>query len=59
MGDAFDLICEGFDDRGKSAAIVRELIAMRIIHAATEGERDPIRLYNAGKAVLGYDKKVA
>jgi hypothetical protein len=59
MGDAFDLLCEDFHDTGKSAALVRELIATRIIQAAAAGERDPIRLYNVGKTALGYDKRVA
>jgi hypothetical protein len=59
MGEVFDRVCEGFLDTGKSAGLVRELIARRIIQAAAKGERDPIRLYNAGRAALGYDKKVA
>ena len=39
-------------------ALVREIIARRIIKAATKGERDPARsLRNAGLAALGYDRE--
>jgi hypothetical protein len=37
--------------------LVREIIAKRIIEAAKKGERDPVRLRNAGLAALGYDRE--
>jgi hypothetical protein len=33
-----------------------EVVAKRIIDAAEKGERDPIRLRNAGLAAFGLDK---
>jgi hypothetical protein len=33
------------------------VIAKRIIDAAKKGERDPVRLRNAGLAALGFDKE--
>ena len=39
MGEAFDAACEGLPDTGQ-AALVREIIAKRIIEAARKGERD-------------------
>ena len=56
MGEAFDTVCKDLDDTGQPA-LVREIIAKRIIEAARKGERDPVRLRNAGLAVLGYDQK--
>src|ERR1700730_1470995 len=53
-GEAFDAACKGLRDTGQPA-LVREIIARRIIKAATKGERDPVRLRNAGLAALGYD----
>jgi hypothetical protein len=56
MGEAFDGACKGLRDTGQSA-LVREIIARRIIKAATKGERDPARLRAAGLAALGYDRE--
>jgi hypothetical protein len=52
MGEAFDAACEELHDKGQPS-IVYEVIAKRIIDAANNGERDPIRLRNAGLAALG------
>jgi hypothetical protein len=38
-------------------AVVYEIIAKRIIEAAKKGERDPIRLRDAGLAALGHKKE--
>lgn len=56
MGEAFDAACRGFHDDGQPA-LVREIIAKHIIEAAKNGERDPVRLRNAGLAALGYDSE--
>jgi hypothetical protein len=55
MGEAFDAARESLQDRGQPE-IVYEIIAKRIIEAAKKGERDPIRLRDAGLAALGYKK---
>jgi hypothetical protein len=47
MGEAFDAACAGLQDGGQPD-LVREIIAKRIIEAAKKGERDPVRLRNAG-----------
>jgi hypothetical protein len=52
IGDAFDSACKELDD-AKQPAIVYEVIAGRIIDAAKNGERDPVRLRDAGLAPLG------
>jgi hypothetical protein len=46
MGEAFDAACKALDDTGQPQ-IVREVIAQRIIAAASAGERDPARLLAA------------
>jgi hypothetical protein len=56
MGEAFDAACEGLQDGGQPD-LVREIIAKRIIKAAQKGERDPVRLRDAGLAALGYDRE--
>ena len=56
MGEAFDAACKGLRDTGQPA-LVREIIANRIIKAAMKGERDPARLRAAGLAALGYDRE--
>jgi hypothetical protein len=43
-------------DAGQTA-LVREIIAKRIIKAATRGERDPARLRDAGLAALAIDRE--
>jgi hypothetical protein len=54
--EAFDAVCKHLDDTGQPA-LVREIIAKRIIEAARTGERDPVRLRDAGLAALGYDRE--
>ena len=55
MGEAFDDACKELHDTGQPP-IVYEVIAKRIINAAKDGERDLVRLRNAGLAALGIDK---
>jgi len=43
MGEAFDKACKSLRNLG-STSEVRDLIAKRILDAAKNGERDPIRL---------------
>jgi hypothetical protein len=54
IGEAFDDACKALHDAGQPA-IVYEVIAKRIIDAARNGERDPVRLRKAGLAALGAD----
>lgn len=54
IGDAFDDASKELHDVGQPA-VVLELIAKRIIDAAKNGERDRLRLRNAGLAALGLD----
>ena len=54
MGEAFDNACRQLHDRGQPA-IVYEVIAKRIIDAAEAGERDLVRLRNAGLGSLAFD----
>jgi hypothetical protein len=54
MGEAFDRARKELHDTGQPA-IVYEVIAKRIIDAAKNGERDPVRLRNAGLTALGFD----
>jgi len=56
MGEAFDAACRELHDKGQPT-IVYEVIAKRIIDTAKKGERDPVRLRNAGLAALGFDKE--
>ena len=51
MGEAFDAACKGLRDVGK-ADLVRELVAKRIIAAASKGELDPVRLRAAALSGL-------
>ena len=44
MSEAFDRACKSLRNFG-SACTVRQIIAKRIIDAAKNGERDPVRLY--------------
>jgi hypothetical protein len=59
MGEAFDRACKELHDKGQPE-IVYEVIARRVIEAVKSGERDPIRLRNAGLAAFGasYDKEM-
>ena len=52
MGEAFDAACKELHDKGQPT-IVYEVIAKRIIDAAKRGERDIVRLRDAGLAALG------
>jgi hypothetical protein len=56
MGEAFDAACRELHDKGQPT-IVYEVIARRIIDAARNGERDPVRLRNLGLAGLGLAKE--
>jgi hypothetical protein len=55
MGRAFDSACKELHDAGQPE-IVYEVIAKRIIDAAKNGERDLVRLRNAGLTGLGLDE---
>jgi hypothetical protein len=48
MGQAFDLACQNLSIGGQPD-VVKEVMAKRIVQAATNGERDPYRL--AAKAM--------
>jgi hypothetical protein len=52
MGLAFEKACRSVGN-GKQAPLVREVIAKRIIDAASDGERDPDRLCERALAGLG------
>ena len=54
MGEAFDSACQQLHDTGQPP-IVYEVIAKRIVDAAKAGERDLVRLRNAGLTALGFD----
>jgi hypothetical protein len=54
MGEAFDRARKDLHDTGQPP-IVYEVIAKRIIDAAKNGERDPVRLRNAGLSALGFN----
>jgi hypothetical protein len=54
MGEAFDSACKDLHDT-RQPEIVYEVIAKRIIDAARSGERDLVRLRNAGLAALGFN----
>ena len=52
MGEAFDAANKELHDAGQPA-IVQEIIAKRIIAAASLGERDVVRLRDVALAALG------
>jgi hypothetical protein len=52
LGEAFDAARAALHDRGQTE-IVYEIVAKQIIEAAKKGERDPIRLRDAGLVALG------
>jgi len=56
MGEAFDAARAALHDQARPE-IVYGIIAKRIIEAAKKGERDPIRLRDAGLAALGYKSR--
>ena len=51
LGQAFDMACAVLGHTPQPTA-VREAIAKRILEAAKAGERDPVRLREAGLAAL-------
>jgi hypothetical protein len=55
IGEAFDNACTHLRDTGQPT-IVYEVIATRIIDAARNGERDLVRLRNAGLTALGLER---
>ena len=52
MGEAFDKACKFFQNFGP-ASKVHEIIAKRIVDAAKNGERDPIRLHEKALVPFG------
>jgi len=52
MSEAFDAACSVVHYAGQPSEVVREVLAQRIIGAATSGERDPLRLKAAALAGL-------
>ena len=54
IGEAFDTACKDLHDTGQPP-IVYEVIAKRITDAARAGERDLVRLRNAGLTALGFN----
>jgi hypothetical protein len=54
MGEAFDQTCKSLRIIGCTAA-VHEIVATRIIDAATNGERDPARLYEQALIPFGIE----
>ena len=55
MGEAFEAARQKLHSAGQPQ-IVYETIAARIIAAASKGERDPVRLRNAGLVGLVHDR---
>jgi len=54
MGEAFDKACKSLRSFG-TACTVREIIAKRIIAVATNGERDPARLFEQALRVVSIE----
>jgi hypothetical protein len=52
LGQAYDLACSELHDDGQPA-VVKEIIAKRIIELASDGERDPKKLSAAALTSLG------
>jgi hypothetical protein len=52
LGQAYDLACSELHDDGQPA-VVKEIIAKRIIELASDGERDPIKLSKVALTSLG------
>jgi hypothetical protein len=55
MGQAFDQACKSLRNFGLEAT-VREIIAKRIVEAAENGERDPVRLHEQALKSLGIEE---
>jgi hypothetical protein len=53
LGQAFDAACRELHDKGQPE-IVYEIMAIRIIDAAKNGEREVTKLAAAGLAALGF-----
>ena len=49
MSEAFEAACEVLEN-ARQPEVIREIIAKRIVSAATIGERDPVRLLAAALA---------
>ena len=49
MSEAFEAACKALKDTGRPE-VVREIVAVRIMAAARFGDRDPVRLREAGLA---------
>ena len=58
MGEAYDAACTELANGG-SPALVKEVIAKRIIEAAKKGERDPKRLCAKALDALGLNRPTA
>ena len=58
MGEAFDQACGTLGNFG-AADTVREIIAKRIVEAATTSERDPSALCRQALNALGIDETTA
>jgi hypothetical protein len=52
MSEAFDTACKAVHHAGQPSKAVREVLAQRIIAAATSGEHNPVRLRAAALAGL-------
>ena len=52
MSEAFDAACKVVNHTGQPSEVMREVLAQRIIAAATSGERNPVRLRAAALAGL-------
>ena len=59
MSQAFDAACKAVNHTGQPSEAVREVLAQRIIEAATAGERDADRLRAAALAGLTDDPDLA
>jgi hypothetical protein len=57
MGEAYDAACDELGD-GRPPALLKEVIAKRIIDAAEKGERDPERLVARALDALGLRGRV-
>jgi hypothetical protein len=55
MSEAFEAACQALDDTGQPE-VVLEIIAERIFAAASNGERDPVRLRKAAIPGLTHER---
>ena len=56
MGEAFELACQDLRIGGQPA-VVKEIMASRIIQAARNGERDPRRLAAKAMGAVGVEPR--